>query len=234
MTYSDIKQRVYDVLDMPVNEIIRAGYSKKIHRIFNEATFRIAHSIVPNLREYKFSLTLDKLPAKVTMPPDFISFADEQDAYNNGKNFVITNFIDKNGIILTGKEGGANAREYKYLEDGIEKTSLKYDYTIYYNALYPEVINGGLNYRLYKFIDSVNSDGYEVVSVPTEDAQELVYEWPSLIGQLVPHYIASQLLANDDRTRSIVEMNNFETLLAAVNVDRNERQREYRSVRGWY
>lgn len=218
MTYSDIKQRVYDILDMPVAEAVRAGYSQKIHRIFNEATFRIAHSIMPNLRAYKFVLTKDKLPAKVSMPPDFISFADDQNGYVNGKNFVITDFIDKDSIIVTGKETEAIANEYEY--------------TVYYNALYPELIDGGQNYRIYDFINAVNADAYIETKQPAEGDNAL--HWSQIIGQLVPHYIVSQLLSNDDKTRSITEMNNFETLLATVNVDRNERQREYHSVRGWY
>ena len=222
MTYNDIKQRVYDLLDMPIAEAIRVGYANKIHRTFNEATFRIAHSVLPNLREYKFTLSADKLPAKVTMPPDFISFAEEQNAYINGKNFVLTKFVDYNGIILDGTEGGT----------GDTRT-----YTIYYNALYPEIVDGGLNYKVYKFIDVTDDDAYVVAKEPTETVhnnEDSSYDWPQIIGQLVPHYIVSQLLSNDDKTRSIVEMNNFETLLATVNVDRNERQREYRSVRGWY
>lgn len=237
MTYNDIKQRVYDIIDIPTAEAVRMGYSKKIHRIFNEATFRVAHSIMPNLRAYKISITADKLPAKVSMPPDFISFAEEQNAYVNGTNFIVTNFIDKNSIILTGTESGVIGIPYKYTDNNKEISTLLYTYTIYYNALYPEIIDGGINYKIYNFIDAVNKDAYDVVKEPTEiihNNEDISYEWSQLIGQLIPHYIASQLLSNDDKTRSIVEMNNFETLLATVNVDRNERQREYRSVRGWY
>lgn len=237
MTYSDIKQRVYDILDMPVTEAIRAGHASKIHRSFNEATFRIAHSIMPNLRAYKFSLTADKLPAKVSMPPDFISFAEEQNAYVNGRNFIVTDFIDKSSLILTSKEAPCSGYEYTYTENGVEKRTLRYDYTVYYNALYPEIVDGGQNYKIYQFTDAVNDDAYTVVKEPVEvihNDKDTSMEWSQIIGHLVPHYIVSQLLANDDKTRSITEMNNFETLLATVNVDRNERQREYRSVRGWY
>lgn len=226
MTYNDIKQRVYDILDISVSEAVRVGYSKKIHRIFNEATFRIAHSVLPNLREYKFAISADKLPAKITMPPDFISFAEDQNAYANGKNFILTDFIDRDGLLLTGNESGT-----KYGDSEIIR------YTVYYNALYPEIVDGGKNYKVFEFVEAIDTDAYEIVTKPTEAIHnnlDTSMEWPQIIGQLVPHYIAAQLLANDDKTRSIVEMNNFETLLATVNVDRNERQREYRSVRGWY
>lgn len=224
MTFNDIKQRVYDILDMPIAEAVRVGYSGKIHRIFNEATFRIAHSILPNLREYVFTISSDKFPVKVTMPPDFISFADEQDAYVNGKNFVLTKFIDRDGLILHGNEGGVDTNATK-------------TYKVYYNALYPEIIDGGKNYKYYKLQDCLDADAYQVVKEPTaktENSEDVSYSWSQIIGQLVPHYIASQLLSNDDKTRSIVEMNNFETLLATIDVSRNERQREYHSVRGWY
>ena len=223
MTYNDIKQRVYDLLDMPVSEAIAMGYSKKIHRAFNEATFRIAHTLLPNLRAYEFHITADKFPVKVVMPPDFISFAHEQNAYVNGKNFVITTFVGTNGVILSGNEGG--------IETGIRK------YTIYYNAAYPEIIDGGTLYRYYKLEPAENADGYSVVTEPTEtkhNNEDTSIQWPDIIGHLVPHYIVSQLLSRDDKVRSIEELNTFERLLAVVNVDRNERQRTYSSVRGWY
>lgn len=237
MTYADIRQRVYDIIDMPVDELIRIGYTKKIHRIFNEATFRIAHSILPNLRAYKFSLTYDKMPAKVTMPPDFISFADEQNAYINGINFILTDFIDNTGLILTGHEANAVGIPYKYInENGDEVSTLRFDYTVYYNALYPEIVDGGQNYKTYELVSKVNSDSYTQMKLPVEDSLNGAAPdiWSQIIGQLVPHYIAAQLLASDDKVRSIAEMNAFETLLATVNVERHERQREYRSVRGWY
>ena len=235
MTYNDIKQRVYDILDMPIAEVTRVGYSKKIHRAFNEATFRIAHSVLPNLREYTIALTADKLPAKVVMPPDFISFAEDQNAYCNDKNFILTKFVGYNGIIFDGTEG--TGTPYKYTIDAEEINTKLYIYKIYYNALYPEIIDGGQNYKVCQLLNTaVNADAYEVIKEPTETNhnRDTSYDWPQLIGQLAPHYVVSQLLSNDDKTRSITEMNNFETLLATVNVDRNERQREYRSVRGWY
>lgn len=223
MTYNDIKQRVYDLLDMPVSEALALGYSKKICRIFNEATFRIAHSLLPNLRAYEFHITADKFPIEVTMPPDFISFAHEQNAYVNGKNFVLTRFAGKSGIILTGEEGGITDQVRKYI--------------IYYNAVYPEIIDGGLLYKYYKLEPVENADSYSVVTEPTETMHndtDVSMQWPDIIGHLVPHYIVSQLLSRDDKVRSIEELNIFERLLATVNVDRNERQRTYHSVRGWY
>ena len=223
MKYNDIKQRVYDELSMPVAEAVRAGYSSKIHRIFNEAVFRIAHAIMPNLRAYKFTVSIENFPIKITMPPDFISFADEQNAYINGKNFILTKFVDSNGLILDGNE--ANVK-------GPTRT-----YIVYYNASYPKIVDGGTNYEMVDFIDGINEDCYAINKYPTEtihNNQDTSYDWPDIIGNLVPHYIVSRLLVLDDKVRSIEEMNIFETLLATVNVDRNERQREYHSVRGWY
>lgn len=238
MNYNDIKQRVYDILDMPVQEAVRMGYASRIHRIFNEATFTIAHSLLPNLRQYKISVTEDKLPVRIDMPPDFISFANEQDAYVNGKNFILIDFIDTNGLILSGKECGNIGIPYTYTDDAGKEIKTKlFNYTVYYNALYPEIVDGGKKYQMYKFVDTVNAEGYEVSLEPTEvihNNSDTSFQWPKIIGHLVPHYIVGQLLARDDKVRSIEELNLFETLSAKVNVERNERQREYRSVRGWY
>ena len=226
MTYTDIKQRVYDLL-WPITEAEarRVGYSDKIHRIFNEATFRIAHAILPNIQLYKVKLSRDKLPAKVSMPPDFISFCEEQNAYVNGHNFVLTKFVGHDSIILDGNEA--------------EDFSNELEYHIYYNALYPQVINGGMSFRLISISDcpKINADNFQYIEIPTiksNNDSELSYELPEIVGHLIPHYIVGQLLSLDDKIRSTEELNAFETLLATVNVDRNERQREYHSVRGWY
>ena len=98
MTYSEIKQRVFDLLFIPFEEANRLHYTDKIPRIINEALFRIAHSVLPNLREYVIKLTHSKLPARISMPPDFISFADEQNAYLDGMQFCLTQFISDNEI----------------------------------------------------------------------------------------------------------------------------------------
>lgn len=225
MTYNDIKQRVYDLL-WPITEAEarRIGYSDKIHRIFNEATFRVAHAILPNVRVYKIKLSADKLPAQISMPPDFISFCEEQNAYVNGRNFILTRFVGYNNVII--------GNEFADIGDELE-------YHIYYNALYPEVVDGGKNFKFLKIPDDpvLNADNYEYERIPTEqihnNTQES-YQLPELIGHIIPHFIVSQLLSLDDKVRSIEELNTFETLLATVNVDRNERQREYHSVRGWY
>lgn len=224
MTYNDIKQRVYDLLwPITESEARRIGYSDKIHRIFNEATFRIAHSILPNIKKYTIKLSRDHLPAQVSMPPDFISFCDEQNAYANGQNFVLTNFVGYNSIIFNGSE----------LDSIAEDSDITY--TVYYNAIYPQVTNGG---TAFKFIDTsgepeLDAENFKYTEIPINAVGDN-YELPQIVGQLIPHYIVSQLLSVDDKVRSIEELNAFETLLATVNVDRNERQREYHSVRGWY
>lgn len=243
MTYNDIKQRVYDLL-WPITEAEarRIGYSDKIHRIFNEATFRVAHAILPNVRVYKIKLSADKLPAQISMPPDFISFCEEQNAYVNGRNFVLTRFVGYNNVILGGEFSEPYNHEidcYCADEELKNKRVKEFEYHIYYNALYPEVVDGGKNFKFLKIPDDpvLNSDNYEYERIPTEqihnNTQES-YQLPELIGHIIPHFIVSQLLSLDDKVRSIEELNTFETLLATVNVDRNERQREYHSVRGWY
>lgn len=234
MTYEEIKQRTYDILNMPFEEANRLHYTDKIPRIVNEALFRIAHSVLPNLREYVVRLTPDILPVKLTMPPDFISFADEQNAYLNGKAFILTDFIGTDGIILTGGEVDTQLKLGEYLNS-------PYEYHIFYNALYPRIIEGGINYSRVVFAEGImiptNSDNYKVENVPVIGSRvtgEGAYDIPDIAGQLVPHYVAGQLLVLDDKVRSIEEMNEFEVLLASINTHRNERPREYHSSKGWY
>ena len=230
MTYNDIKQRVYDILNMSIEEAKRLGYSDKIPRIINEALFRIANSISPYIREYIFKISKINLPAKVTMPPDFISFFDDQNAYLNGNNFILTKFVGGNGIIVDGKE-----------IDNVLIDSDVAEYTIFYNAHYPKIIKGGKFYSLisFHFNDDIplDADNYFLEEQSTESSRlssDTSYEISDVIAPLLPHYVVGQLLAQDDKVRSLQEINEFEILLATINVDRRERQREYRSSRGWY
>ncbi|MBR4889689.1 MAG: hypothetical protein IKU15_00330 [Clostridia bacterium] len=226
MKYSEIKLRVIDLLGYPVDECVRLGYTNKIPRAANEALFRVAHSVLPNLREYTIRLTKDVLPARVTMPPDFISFADEQNAYLNGHNFILTNFVGTSGINLTGNEVSLPRHSKQdYLE-----------YTFFYNATYPKIIDDGKNFEVYTFKTGnnieVNQDNYVKEIWSTEGNN--TYDIAEIAGNIIPHYIVGQILSLDDKVRSIAEYNEFEVLLSSIDVHRNERQREYHSVRGWY
>lgn len=241
MTYEDIKQRVFDILGYDTDECNRLGYTSKIPRILNECLFRIANSIWPYLREYKLKFSADKLPARITMPPDFLSFADEQDAYLNGKNFILTNFIGDDGIILNGDETKDFGVSYEFnacnLHTDCENKVLReLDYTIFYNAHYPTIIDGGINYQAVLFDEpSLNKENWVVKSIPLKGGDGYMpFKIPQHIAHAVPHYIAGQLLAADDKTRSVIELNEFENMLAQIDLGRHERQREYRSSRGWY
>lgn len=241
MTYEDIKQRVFDILGYDADECNRLGYTQKIYRILNECLFRIANSIWPYLREYKFKLSGDKLPARVTMPPDFLSFADEQDAYLNGKNFILTNFIGEDGIILDGTETKDFGKVYQSnsceLHVDCENNILReFEYTIFYNAHYPRIIDGGINYEQIIFGKiKVNEEPWSVQKSPVKGSTTTEpFKVPAQIANMIPHYIAGQLLAADDKTRSVTELNEFETMLAQIDLGRHERQRDYKSSRGWY
>lgn len=217
MTYNQIKQRVIDILGMPIEELSRLEYTKRIPRIFNEAMFRIAHSILPNLREYTVILDRDKLPARVDLPPDFISFADEQNAWLNGKPFTLTQFIGDKGIVLTGNE----------IVDNLDD---KLVYKIFYNAVYAQINDAE---SLFKQIvltdDKLNADNYI-----SSDVSANSVDIPDIVGMAVPHYIAGQLLVLDDKVRSTEELNEFEILISVINTYRHERTKEYHSAKGWY
>lgn len=217
MTYENIKQRVYDQLKLPETEINRLGYAAQIPRLLNAALFRIANSILPNLREYIININADKLPARVTMPTDFIAFADEQAAYLNGQPFTLTKFIGESGVILDGHETS------KTLTGLLE-------YRIFYNADYPRLDDAALMWTVTELSQNkIDADNYSVVKIPVNE-----YDIPDVAAMAIPHYIAGQLLSLDDKVRSIAELNEFEILLSTVSTYRHERTREFRSSRGWY
>lgn len=237
MTYEHIKQRVYDQLCMPEQEVNRLGYASKIPRLLNEALFRIAHSILPNLREYVVKINHDKLPAKVTMPPDFISFADEQAAYLNGQPFTLTKFVGISGIILDGNETQTMSHLSHFEtcercmpdELRVPKSNIL-EYHIFYNAEYPRILDKATSYiKVDLTSDKVDADNYSTVELPVNS-----FDIPDIAAMAIPHYIAGQLLVLDDKVRSIEEMNEFETLISVTSTYRHERTREYHSSKGWY
>jgi len=225
MKYNELKQRVLDILCLDTEEANRLNYIDKIPRTLNGALFRVAHSIGINVREYVLKLTIDKFPVKVIMPKDFISFAIDQHTYLNGYDFVLTNFIGPNGIILYGTE----------IPELVDPENIDpeyvYEYRIFYNALFPRLSQEGKTYTYYSLLDNpeVNAD-----SCNTEVLDISNFEISDNISEALPHYIVADLLSLDDKVRSTTEMNEFETLLATITVDRQERQRDYHSSKGWY
>lgn len=217
MKYEAIKQRVYDQLKLPETEVKRLGYAVQIPRLLNAALFRIANAIFPNLREYVIKITADKLPARVSMPPDFLAFADEQTAYLNGQPFTLTKFVGLSDIILTGTE-----------VPNIHVDT--FEYHIFYNADYPRITDSALKWQTIALSENnVNSDNFRLTEIDVNN-----YDVPDVAAMAIPHYIAGHLLSLDDKVRSIEELTEFENLLAIVSTYRHERTREYHSSRGWY
>ena len=216
MTYTEIKQRVQDLVNLPVDEMLAMGYTAKIPRTINECLQRIVNSLATNLRELTIKISsADFVNGKyrLTMPPDFMSFALEQDAYLNGDYFVLTKFIGSDSILLTGDE--------------THKRADSFEYTIFYNAFYPTISSDG---KTFTNIQLASTKPYYTKVVETIDK----FEVPDNIGTIIPHFVAGQLLASDDVVRSTTELNEFDIQLSSLDTSRNERQREYHSARGWY
>ena len=152
----------------------------------------------------------------------------------NGIQFVLENFVGENGVILTGNE---TENLYSY---GKFEIANKNEYHIFYNALYPKLVDSGMYFNKVTFAEMnipVNNDNYTIEQIPAESSRlnnTSIYEIPDIAAMLIPHYVAGQLLVLDDKVRSIEEMNEFETLLATINTNRNERPRSYHSSKGWY
>ena len=237
MTYENIKQRVYDQLCMPPGEVERLGYASKIPRLLNEALFRIAHSILPNLREYVVKFTPNVLPVRVTMPPDFISFADEQAAYLNGEPFTLTKFVGASSIILDGNEiqTMSHLSHFETCERcmpdelRVPKSNIL-EYHIFYNAEYPRIKDDAKTFTKIELTDDkIDADNHSDIVLAVND-----YDIPDIAAMAIPHYIVGQLLVLDDKVRSTEEMNEFETLISVASTYRHERTREYHSSKGWY
>lgn len=110
-SWSEIKQATLNKLFLDEQEAQQQGYLAKFRLLANEGLNIIANGVKPRIATLETSTTEDN--AIVTMPDDFLNFAD------------IVNYLD-----------GEADPQIIYLDYNKIKLPIKGDYTIYYNALW--------------------------------------------------------------------------------------------------
>lgn len=104
---------------------------------------------------------------------------------------------------------GVEDPEIVYVTDKDIKVFELGEYIVVYNAIYPEITT-------------------QIVQNDTE------LEIDSSILNVVPTYIAWNLLSQDDPQRSMILKNEYELMLARIDNDVRYQEKHYKSTGGWY
>lgn len=182
--WSEIKQATLNKLFLEEEEARQQGYLEKFQDFANEGLSIIANGVKPRIAVLDTEVTENN--TTVTMPEDFLSFADMIGYLNNNPDPEVIFVTDKQ-IILP--ETGS--------------------YKILYNALWHEIDKN----------DITNDISLDI------DASVL---------RLLPTYMASQILAQDDVQRSAILKNEFELMLARLDTNVMYETNHYKSTGGWY
>ena len=120
--WSEIKQATLDKLFMTEAEARQQEYLAKFQRFANECQTIIANGVKPRIAAFKFTVVANDaegdyhLNDVITMPDDFLSFADMTNYHNNKPYDDIVYLSDRDFVV--GELG---------------------DYVIYYNALWEDI-----------------------------------------------------------------------------------------------
>ena len=250
MKWSDIKQMCYDLLSIEdPTEDDEALYGAKFKRFANQALVVIANSVKPQIK--KFTVTVTNAEEIVEMPNDFLSFTNMM-GDRDGVQWKPTRFYGRKSVILNG-EAKYNAvvtpvvaSDYAglYVYDTTQNkmilctyanntlapswvtvgTTTAYEqtgveYNILYNALYDPIT------------DEEIRDDTDVTSERLEETSQPID--PSVLA-IIPHYIAFNILAQDDIQLSTVLKNDFELNLARLDTDTLYTQEDWVSTKGWF
>ena len=122
--WSEIKAATLNKLFLEESEAQEQGYLSKFQYLANECLNIIANGVKPRLATY--TVTTTENMQSVTMPDDFLSFADVKNYYYevNDENEVLNVIPDVDIIYVTDKE---------------IILPMKGKYNIYYNALWNEI-----------------------------------------------------------------------------------------------
>lgn len=252
MKWSDIKQMCYDLLSIEdPTEDDEALYGAKFKRFANQALVLIANSTKPLLK--KFTITVTDEQAIVDMPLDFLSFSNIM-GDRDGVQWKPTRFYGTKSVILDGETKynaitpPSTASEYdgKYVYDSQQNKMIlcTYDnststlsptwvtvgetvcydktgivYNIFYNALYDPITD-----------DEIRND----TDVTTERYDSNALPIDASVFSIIPHYIAFNILAQDDIQLSTVLKNDFELNLARLDTDTLYTQEDWVSTKGWF
>ena len=188
--WSEIKQATLNKLSLDEQEARQQGYLEKFRQLANECLDIVANGVKPKIVELVVDVSKDndgKLTNDfVTLPDDFLSFAD-----------------------MIGFRDDISDPDIIYITDRNIRLPYEGKYRLYYNALWEHITDE----------DVINDNKLN---------QHL-----SVLG-LLPTYIASQLLSQDDVQMSYTLKNEFELMLSRLDTNIMYQENHFKSTGGWY
>lgn len=202
--WSVIKQRILNKLSISEDESRQQGYLSKFQDFANECLDYIANSVKPKVKSYEIITTVKNSVA--AMPDDFIGFSEHT-------NFL-TMSVENYGNGYACEDGYDSVTQtvlmldpmISYIDDKTIKLPQIGTYKIYYNALYPEI-----------------SD--------TDIKDDAVLEIDPSVLNLLPSYVASQCLTEDNIQKSVRLQNEFELGLSRLDNGELFEVKHFRGIR---
>lgn len=173
-------------MDMDPNSTDDEYYSGYYDHLINECLSVIANTVLPYQKVFKTSWNGAVGKNIVKMPDDYLSFSLEA----LPKRIAPDGEIHYNADIYV-----INSKDVMLSEPG--------SYEIWYNAMYPDVQEGELDWL------------------------------PRNVAMLIPPYVASQLLMGEDLQRAVLLKNEFETMLARLDNNKPLVPYSYNNSSGW-
>lgn len=243
--WSEIKQATLHKLFLDEQEAQQQGYLDKFQYLANECLNIISNGVKPKIATFNATvMDLSSYTKQVTgddftydIDLNYIIYdqngvsaeivPDEETVYyvNRGEQYI---FLD-NSLVRVQPQGGyvivpdnflSFADMIGYLNGEPDPTVVYIDdrrvalpeegeYTLFYNATWDDVVKADI------------------------DADNVLDIDPSVLNCL-PTYIASQCLSQDDITRAAILKNEFELMLARLDVNIMYEANHYKSEGGWY
>lgn len=212
--WSTIKTAILTKLFLTESESQQEGYSEKMQYLANECLIRLANDFKANVKDVVFKLydTLEDLSDAVSVDgavlEDGIYLSDLGEYHvKNQRIQMPSDFISYENEIIY--DGSIVSPRYIFIGRNTMIFKDPGEYTVIYNALYPEI----------SFTDIINDTELYI-------DQTVLYT--------IPSYVASSLLADTDPQRSAILRNEFELLASRIDNTRMDNTTVFTSEGGWF
>lgn len=243
--WSDIKQATLNKLFMDSDEATQLGYVDMFAMLADECLNFIANSVKPQIKTFDFLVKENSI-----IGTDFEVVTVESNTFikYNGSEYVVGDksvlYIDFNsgfrycydpltqslqkvenvycvGEMIRMPDDFIAFSDMSYFINNEEKSDLPY-----INANYIKCEETGVYKIFYDALwETIKRDDLNETTIINIDVSVL---------NLLPTYIASQVLAQDDVQRSVILKNEFEVMLSRLNNENMYAVKHYESKGGWY
>ncbi len=239
--WGELKQATLNKLFMSAEEAQQQGYLEKFAYLANEGLNNIANGVKPKISVFQFNVYEKTIKGinfvfngskivytdlkgeqyEIEPNKEILYYETDQKKYEyDGEKLVETKNISVDNPVI------------KMPDDFISFTNMinyhngEPDPTLIYLGDKSLKLNGAGKYTIYYNAEWEN--------IPDNPDDKLVLNIDSSVLNVLPTYIASQLLAQDDIQRSTMLKNDFELMLSRMDTDIFYQENHFKSTGGWY